>query len=147
MSDSRELEALLAGGGEVRLERRQAYDVLQKLRARGSGSGAAERLESSLARNEEVVLEPDEAGALLEELRASGRRWVFGSDAPRETPAVAKVEPAPEPPPQPEPEPVPESEPEPEPVAEQEPEPAAEPERKPEPEPAPTGWFRRLWRR
>ncbi len=92
-----ELEALLASGGEVRLERRQAHDVLQKLRARGSRSEAAERLESRLARNEEVVLAPDEARALLDELRASGRRWVFGSDAPREEPAVPEPEPEPEP--------------------------------------------------
>ena len=88
-----ELEALLAGGGEVRLERRQVYDVLQKLRARGAGSGAAERLESRLARNEDVVLEPGEAAALLEELRASGRRWVFGSGEPREQAVTPEPEP------------------------------------------------------
>jgi len=32
------LETLLAAGGEVRLQKRQAQDVLQKLRARGAAS-------------------------------------------------------------------------------------------------------------
>jgi outer membrane biosynthesis protein TonB len=132
MTETDKLEALLAGGGEVRLPRRQAQDVLQKLRARGSGSDAAARLESRLAHNDEVALAPDEAGALLEELRASGRRWVFGSEAPR----PEAVPPAAEP-----------TEPEPEPETEPEPEPEPDPEREPEPEPEPSGWFRRLWRR
>ena len=78
------LETLLAAGGEVRLQKRQAQDVLQKLRARGAVSETANNIESQLAHGEEVVLAPDEAGAVLEELRASGRRWVFGSEAPRE---------------------------------------------------------------
>jgi hypothetical protein len=96
------LETLLAAGGEVRLQRRQAHDVLQKLRARGAGSDAADRLESRLSEDDEVVLAPDEAGALLEELRASGRRWVFGSDGERQRP-IPRV-PEPEPAPEPEPE-------------------------------------------
>jgi hypothetical protein len=103
MSETANIETLLAGGGEVRLARRQAQDVLQKLRARGAGSDAADRLESRLSQSDEVVLAPDEAGALLEELRASGRRWVFGSDAQRQRP-IPRV-PEPEPPPEPEPEP------------------------------------------
>ena len=99
MSETNQLEALLAGGGEVRRQRRQAQDVLQKLRARGARSDAADRLESRLSQSDEVVLAPDEAGALLEELRASGRRWVFGSDAQRQRPIprVPEPEPAPEP--------------------------------------------------
>jgi hypothetical protein len=103
MSES--LESLLATGGQVRLPKRQAQDVLQKLRARGAGREAADRIESQLARGDEVVLAPDEAEAVLEELRASGRRWVFGSDAPRdrEPPRAAPPEPAPEPEPEPEP--------------------------------------------
>jgi hypothetical protein len=78
------LEALLGSGGQVRLGRRDAQDILQKLRARGAVSEAADRLETGLAHADEVVLAPDEAHALLDELRASGRRWVFGSEAPRE---------------------------------------------------------------
>ena len=92
------LEEQLAAGTEVRLPKRQAQDVLQKLRARGAESAAADRIEAQLARADEVVLAPDEARALLEELRASGRRWVFGSAEPREheTPCAAKPEPPPE---------------------------------------------------
>ena len=101
MSETANIETLLAGGGEVRLRRRQAQDVLQKLRARGAGSDAADQLETRLSQSDEVVLAPDEAGALLEELRASGRRWVFGSDAQRQRP-IPRV-PEPEPPPEPEP--------------------------------------------
>ena len=96
-----ELEARLAGGTEVRLLRREAHDVMQKLRARGAESESAERIEAQLAEGDEVVLAPGEAGALLEELRASGRRWVFGSDAPREHPIPRVPEPEPEPEPEP----------------------------------------------
>ncbi|HYX88036.1 MAG TPA: hypothetical protein VE753_01575, partial [Gaiellaceae bacterium] len=81
-------------GGEVKLDRREAHEVLQKLRARGAGATAADLLEARLGDAPEVVLPPGEAHALLEELRASGRRWVFGTDAPRERPVA---EPAPEP--------------------------------------------------
>jgi hypothetical protein len=96
------LEQRLAAGGEVRLGRREAQDVLQKLRARGAPSSSAERIESQLAQGDEVVLGPDEAGAVLEELRASGRRWVFGSDEPREHEPPRVVRPEPEPGPEPE---------------------------------------------
>jgi hypothetical protein len=103
MSETANVENLLASGGAVRLQRRQAQDVLQKLRARGAGSDAADRLESRLAHSDEVVLAPEEAVALLEELRASGRRWVFGSDAERQRPIprVAAPEPVPAPTPGP----------------------------------------------
>ncbi|HSB38566.1 MAG TPA: hypothetical protein VLD13_05700 [Gaiellaceae bacterium] len=102
MSERPNVETLLAAGGEVRLQKRQAQDVLQKLRARGAGSESADRIESQLARSDEVVLAPEEAGAVLEELRASGRRWVFGSEAPREhePPRAAPPEPQPEPEPE-----------------------------------------------
>ncbi len=101
MTDTDKLETLLGAGGEVRLGRREAQDVLQKLRARGAASDSADRLESQLGHSDEVVLAPNEAQALLEELRASGRRWISGSDAPRETPPS----PAPEPERKSEPEP------------------------------------------
>jgi molybdopterin converting factor small subunit len=96
------LEQRLAEGGEVRLQKREAQDVLQKLRARGAVSESADRIESQLASGDEVVLTPHEAGAVLDELRASGRRWVFGSDAPREhePPRAAPPEPQPEPEPE-----------------------------------------------
>jgi len=93
MNESQKLEARLGSGGEVRLDRRDAQDVLQKLRARGAASEAADRLESQLAESDEVVLDAGEAGALLEELRASGRRWVFGNDAERERPIPRAPEP------------------------------------------------------
>ena len=96
------LETLLAAGGEVRLQKRQAQDVLQKLRARGAASETANSIESQLAQSDEVVLDPEQAGAVLEELRASGRRWVFGSDAPREHEPPRAVRPEPEPEPEPE---------------------------------------------
>ncbi|HKG43386.1 MAG TPA: hypothetical protein VKB10_03985 [Gaiellaceae bacterium] len=102
MSERGQLESLLAAGEEVRLPKRQAQDVLQKLRARGGASGAADSIEAQLAQSDEVVLAPDEARALLEELRASGRRWVFGSAEPREheppraTPAPVEPESEPE---------------------------------------------------
>ena len=102
MSDFDRLEALLASGDHVRLPRKQAQDVLQKLRARGAPSSSAERIESQLAHGGEVVLAADEAGAVLEELRASGRRWVFGSDEPREHEPPRAVRPEPEPEPEPE---------------------------------------------
>jgi hypothetical protein len=89
------IEEQLASGAEVRLPRRDAQDVLQKLRARGAESAAADRIESQLQRSDEVVLAPAEAAALLEELRASGRRWLSGSAAPREhePPRAAPSEP------------------------------------------------------
>jgi len=96
------LETLLGAGGEVRLGRREAQDVLQKLRARGAASDSAERLESQLARSDEVVLAPSEAQSLLEDLRASGRRWISGSDAPREQPPSSAPEPERKPDPEPE---------------------------------------------
>jgi hypothetical protein len=102
VTDTDKLETLLGAEGEVRLRRREVHDVLQKLRARGAASDSADWLEARLGQSEEVVLAPTEARALLEELRASGRRWISGSDAPRETPQ----------PREPEPEPKPESEPE-----------------------------------
>ena len=83
MSEFDQLEALLASGDHVRLPKRQAQEVLQKLRARGGKSDAAERIEAQLAQSDEVELVPGDAAELLEELRASGRRWVFGSDEPR----------------------------------------------------------------
>ena len=101
MTDTDKLETLLGAGGEVRLGRREAQDVLQKLRARGAASDSADRLESQLGHSDEVVLAPNEAQAVLEELRASGRRWISGSDTPRETPPS----PAPELERKPEPEP------------------------------------------
>jgi hypothetical protein len=91
------VEELLSGGGDVRLEKRQAHEVLQKLRARGAESEAANRLEMRLADADEVVLPRSEAQHLLEALKASGRRWISGTDTPR-----------PEPPRKPEPEPEPE---------------------------------------
>jgi hypothetical protein len=94
---SERLEQQLAAGSEVRLPKREAQDVLQKLRARGGASAAADRIEAQLAQSGEVVLAPDEAGELLEELRASGRRWVFGSDEPREHEPPRAAPPEPEP--------------------------------------------------
>jgi hypothetical protein len=103
VKDKARLEALLGAGGEVRLDRREAHKVLQKLRARGAGGPVANRIEARLGDAQEVVIPPAEAHAVLEELRASGRRWVFGSEAPRERPG---------PPPRPRSEPEPEPEPE-----------------------------------
>ena len=105
MSEFEQLESLLASGDHVRLDRRQAQDVLQKLRARGGASEAADRIEAQLARSGEVELVPGDAAELLEELRASGRRWVFGSDEPREHEPPRAAAPEPETPPEPEPEP------------------------------------------
>ena len=93
---SERIEQLLGAGHDVRLGKRDAYEVLQKLRARGARSEAAERLESQLADADEVLVPEGEAQQLLEELKASGRRWISGTDTPR-----------PEPPRSPEPEPEP----------------------------------------
>jgi hypothetical protein len=90
------LESLLASGSEVRLAKRDAHEILQKLRARGAGSEAANRLEEQLADSDEVVLQRGDAEQLLEELKASGRRWISGTTEPREPPA--QPEPEPEPP-------------------------------------------------
>ena len=102
MSELAQLESLLASGDHVRLTRRQAQDVVQKLRARGGASEAADRIETQLSRSGEVELVPGDAAELLEELRASGRRWVFGSDEPREhePPRATPREPEPEPEPE-----------------------------------------------
>jgi hypothetical protein len=97
------LEEQLASGTEVRLAKRDAQDVLQKLRARGAKSEAADRIEGQLQRGDEVVLAPAEAAALNEELKASGRRWLSGTDAPREHEVPRAAPPEPEPEPEPEP--------------------------------------------
>ncbi len=95
------VEELLGAGRDVRLGRRQAHEVLQKLRARGAVSEAADRLESRLADADEVLLPQGEAQRLLDELKASGRRWISGTDAPRPEPP-RKAQPEPEPEPEPE---------------------------------------------
>ena len=97
MSD---LEQLLSAGPEVRLGKRDAHAILQKLRARGAESAAADRLESQLAASDEVVIPEGEARQLLDELKASGRRWISGTGEPREQPAPPVPEPEPEPEPQ-----------------------------------------------
>jgi hypothetical protein len=98
MNETQRLEQLLGGAGDVRLAKREAHEVLQKLRARGGRTPAAERLESRLSEGDEVELPRGEAQQLLEELRASGRRWISGTDAPRpEPPRAAEPEPEPEP--------------------------------------------------
>jgi hypothetical protein len=94
------VEEILSAGHDVRLGKRDAHEVLQKLRARGAESEAANRLEERLADADEVLLERGEAQQLLEALKASGRRWISGTEAPR-----------PEPPRKNEPEPQPEQEP------------------------------------
>jgi len=96
------LEEQLASGAEVRLPKREAQDVLQKLRARGAQSDAADRIEGQLQHGDEVVLAPAEAAALNEELKASGRRWLSGTDAPREHEVPRAAPPEPEPEPEPE---------------------------------------------
>jgi hypothetical protein len=101
MSETDRLETLLAVDGDVRLARHDAQEVVQKLRVRGGGGETIDRLESQLAQSDEIVLPRDEAQQVLEELRASGRRWVFGTDAPRERPSAPEPEPEPEPEPQP----------------------------------------------
>jgi uncharacterized protein YbjT (DUF2867 family) len=90
------VEELLGAGHDVRLGKRQAQEVLQKLRARGAESEAANRLEERLADAEEVELDRGEAQQLLEALKASGRRWISGTDAPRPDPPRREPEPEPE---------------------------------------------------
>jgi hypothetical protein len=97
VNDTARLETLLGAGGEVRLGRHEAHEVLQKLRARGAVGAAANELEARLGDAPEVVLPPHEALALFEELRASGRRWVFGTEAPRERRRPPQREPQSEP--------------------------------------------------
>jgi 3-hydroxyisobutyrate dehydrogenase-like beta-hydroxyacid dehydrogenase len=86
------VEELLGAGHDVRLGKRDAHEILQKLRARGAESEAADRLEARLAEADEVVLQRVEAQQLLEELKASGRRWISGTDAPRPDPPKAEPE-------------------------------------------------------
>ena len=91
------VEEILGAGQDVRLGKRQAQEVLQKLRARGAESEAADRLESRLADSDEVGIARGEAQQLLDELKASGRRWISGTDAPRPDPPRAEPEPELEP--------------------------------------------------
>src|SRR6476620_3578798 len=136
MNETQRLESLLAGGngGSVKLLRRDAQELAQKLKVRGNPAAAAmlvERLNSP----GDVDLEPDEARTLLEQLRSSGRSWVFGSTEARELALKApEAEPQPEPAPEPEPEAEPQPEPEPEPEREPEPKPATEPDPPPKPQ-------------
>ena len=102
MTELEQLEARLASGDHVRLQRQEAQDVLQKLRARGGTSDAADRIEAQLARSDHVELVPGDAAELLEELRASGRRWLSGTDDPREHEPPRAVPPEPETEPEPE---------------------------------------------
>ena len=149
MNETQRLEKLLAGdnGGSVTLPRRDAQELAQKLKVRGN-PGAAARLVELLNSPGDVDLDPEEAKTLLDQLRESGRRWVFGTDEPRELPSMKAAEAEPEPERQPEAEPQSEAEPEPE--LEREPDLEPEPEPTPEPEPAPEppqkrGFFRRLF--
>ena len=151
MTEIQRLESLLApgNGGSVTLARKDASDLVQKLRARGE-AGAAASLAHKLHTPGDVTLEPDEAQSLLEQLRASGRRWVFGSNEPRELPSLQtpEAEAGAEPEPEPKPEPEAELEPEPEPEPEPQPQPQPEPQLEPEPEPAQKpGFFRRIFGR
>src|SRR5947207_323010 len=148
MNETQRLETLLGAGngGSVRLPRRDAQELAQKLKVRGN-PGAAARLVELLNSPGDVDLDPEEAKTLLDQLRESGRRWVFGTNEPRELPSMQAAEAEPEPERQPEAEPQSEAEPEPEPELEREPD--LEPEPTPEPEPAPEppqkrGFFRRL---
>ncbi len=146
MNETQRLESLLEGGngGSVTLPRKDALELVQKLKVRGN-PGAAARLVELLNSPGDVDLNPEEAKSLLEQLRESGRRWVFGTNEARELPSLKPPES--ESAPEPEPEPQPESEPdkaEPEPLPE--PEPAAEPEPTPEP-PQKRGFFSRLFGR
>jgi hypothetical protein len=102
MTDTRELESLLAGanGGTVTLPRKQAQELAQKLRARGGGEGLV-RLEQLLQSPGDVAVSGEDAQTLLHDLRASGQRWVFGSTEPRELPSLKRPEPEPEPAPEP----------------------------------------------
>ena len=149
MNETQRLETLLGAGngGSVRLPRRDAQELAQKLKVRGN-PGAAARLVELLNSPGDVDLDPEEAKTLLDQLRESGRRWVFGTNEPRELPSMQAAEAEPEPEPQPQSEAEPEPEPEPEPELEREPD--LEPEPTPEPEPAPEppqkrGFFRRLF--
>ena len=49
----------------------------------------------------ELVLAPNEAAALLDELKASGRRWLSGTEAPREHEPPRAAPPEPEADPEP----------------------------------------------
>src|SRR5438067_2007625 len=147
MNETQRLETLLGAGngGSVRLPRRDAQELAQKLKVRGN-PGAAARLVELLNSPGDVDLDPEEAKTLLDQLRESGRRWVFGTDEPRELASMQAAEAEPEL----EPEPQPQSEAEPEPELEREPDLEPEPEPTPEPEPAPEppqkrGFFRRLF--
>jgi hypothetical protein len=93
------VEEILSAGTDVKLARRDAYEVLQKLRARGGESETAAKLESRMAESDadEVPLDRREAQQLLEALKASGRRWISGTDAPRPEPPRREPEPEPEP--------------------------------------------------
>jgi len=149
MNETQRLEKLLAGdnGGSVTLPRRDAQELAQKLKVRGN-PGAAARLVELLNSPGDVDLDPEEAKTLLDQLRESGRRWVFGTNEPRELPSMKAAEAEPEPERHPEAEPQSEAEPEPE--LEREPDLEPEPEPTPEPEPAPEppqkrGFFRRLF--
>jgi outer membrane biosynthesis protein TonB len=153
MNETQRLESLLEGGngGSVTLPRRDALELVQKLKVRGNPAAAA-RLVELLNAPGDVDLNPEEAKSLLEQLRESGRRWVFGTTEARELPSLKppESESAPEPEPEPQPEPEPEEEAEPE--AKAEPEPVPEPELAPEPEPTPEppqkrGFFSRLFGR
>jgi hypothetical protein len=105
MTETRKLESLLAGanGGEVKIPRKDAHELAQKLKARGGGA-ALRQLETRLRGSEsEISIPGSEAHALLEELRASGRRWVFGAEPARkaeEPPPEHELEPEPQPEPQ-----------------------------------------------
>jgi len=105
MTDSQQLESLLAGGngGSVTIPRKQAQELAQKLKARGDAGAGAARLHELLSRPGDVSVNSDEAKALLEELRASGRSWVFGTNEARELPSLKAPEPEPEPEPESEP--------------------------------------------
>jgi outer membrane biosynthesis protein TonB len=155
MNDTRKLESLLAAGngGSITLARKDARELVQKLRARGE-AGAAAKLAHKLETPGDVNLEAEEAQSLLEQLRESGRRWVFGTNEARELPSLKTPEPEPEPQaesaPQPAPEPQAETLPEPEPQPEPEPELDVEPELEAEPAPEPPqkrGFFSRLFGR
>ena len=153
MNETQRLESLLdaGNGGSVTLPRRDALELVQKLKVRGN-PGAAARLVELLNSPGDVDLNPEEAKSLLEQLRESGRRWVFGTTEARELPSLKppesesapQLEPEAQPEPEPEEEVEPEAKAEPEPVPE--PEPAAEPEPAPEP-PQKRGFFSRLFGR
>ena len=151
MNETQRLESLLdaGNGGSVTLPRRDALELVQKLKVRGNPAAAA-RLVELLNAPGDVDLNPEEAKSLLEQLRESGRRWVFGTNEARELPSLKPPES--ESAPESEPEPQPEPEPEPEPEAKAEPKPAPEPEPTLEPEPTPEppqkrGFFSRLFGR